>query len=199
MSGDRAVFVDRDGVINELRYVGEEGRIETPTTPRQFRLLPGVGRGISALQRAGFQVIIISNQPGIAKGQFTQRVFERIQARQAQLLLRAGVRLDGAYYCLHHPAAVKRVYRKRCACRKPKPGLLLKAATERRLDLSGSFMVGDGLVDVQAGQHAGCRTILVGHVSSLLTRLMQRKQLFPACVAENFQEAVEHILANVSA
>ena len=115
------------------------------------------------------------------------------------MLAREGARVDGEYYCLHHPAAARRAYRKRCTCRKPKPGLLLQAATERRLDLSGSFMVGDGLTDVQAGQHAGCRTILVGHISSLLTRLMQRKQLFPACVAENFQEAVEHILANVSA
>ena len=194
MAGRKAVFVDRDGVINELIYVAEEGRIETPMTPRQFRLIPGVGRGISALQQAGFRVIIVSNQPGIAKGQFDQRTFARIRQRGARLLRSDGVRLDGEYYCLHHPSAIRRIYRERCQCRKPKPGLILQAAKEHGVDVRASFMVGDGLVDVEAGKRVGCRTILVGHVSSLLRRVMREKRLYPTYLAEHFSEAVQWIL-----
>ena len=193
-SGAQAVFLDRDGIINELLYVAEQGRVETPLTPQQVRLIPGVAEGIRTLQRAGLRVIVVSNQPGIAKGQFTRPTFERIQQRARRLLGREGVRLDGEYYCLHHPHARIKAYRKACDCRKPKPGLILKAIQERRLERASSFMVGDGLVDVEAGWRAGCQTILVGHVSSLLTQVMKRKQLVPTYLAETFGEAVEWIL-----
>lgn len=195
MAARRAVFLDRDGVINELRYVGDEGRIETPMHPSQLRLVPGVAEGLNALRQAGYALILVSNQPGMAKGQFDSRMFERIRRRAAGLLKQRGARLDGEYYCFHHPAALRAAYRKRCRCRKPQPGLILQAAREHHVDVARSFMVGDGLVDVEAGRRAGCRTILVAHVSSLLTRLMRSKQLRPAYVAENFQEAVAHILA----
>lgn len=190
----RAVFLDRDGVVNELSYVRDHGRVETPMTPAQFRLMPGVGDGIKALHDAGFRVVIVSNQPGIAKGQFSTRTFTRIRQRAARLLQQDGVRLDGEYYCLHHPSAIKRAYRRRCDCRKPQPGLLLQAAEELGLDVRASFMVGDGLVDVEAGRRAGCRTVLVGHVSSLLRQLMREKRLYPTRLVEHFNEAVEWIV-----
>ncbi|MBI4596886.1 MAG: HAD family hydrolase [Candidatus Omnitrophica bacterium] len=190
----KTVFLDRDGVVNHLIYVPEHGRVETPLRPQQFRLMAGVAKGIKTLQAAGFQVVLVSNQPGIAKGQLTLRMFARIRAKAQRLLAREGVRLDGEYYCLHHPQAARKPYRKRCACRKPQPGLILQAARERASEVRSSFMVGDGLVDVEAGQRAGCHTILVGHTSSLLTRVMKRKQLFPTYLAENFDEAVDYIL-----
>jgi len=190
----RAVFLDRDGVINELIYFAEHGRIDTPLKPQQFRLIPGVAKGIKALQGAGFQTIIVSNQPGIGKGQFTPRAFEAIRGKNRQLLEREGVAIDAEYYCLHHPYATRKEYRKSCECRKPKPGLILSAAHERALELKSSFMVGDGLVDVEAGRRAGCQTILIGHLSSLLVQVMKRKQLYPTYLAESFDEAVHFIL-----
>ena len=190
----RAVFLDRDGVVNELHYVAEHGRVDTPMTPRQFRLIPGVARRIKRLQARGFRVVLISNQPGVAKGQLTARGFDRIRQKTHRLLRREGVCLDGEYYCFHHPHALRRAYRKACGCRKPKPGLLLKAAREGALHLPSSFMVGDGFVDVEAGERAGCRTVLIGHLSSLLSQVMTRKQLYPTYLAENFDEAVQWIL-----
>ena len=194
MRGKKAVFMDRDGVVNELRYVSEHGRVETPLTPGQFRLISGVARGIKALQASGFSVVIVSNQPGIAKGQFTPRMFDRIRQRMQRLLEEEGARVDGEYYCLHHPQALTRAYRASCDCRKPHPGLILQAAREGAFDLGASFMVGDGLVDVEAGSRAGCETILISHLSSLLTEAMTRKRIAPTYLAETFEEAVECVL-----
>lgn len=190
----RAVFLDRDGVVNQLLYVAEHGRVDTPLTSKHVRLIPGVAGGIKALQASGFRVILVSNQPGIAKGQFTPQVFEQICEAGRRLLQREGVRLDGEYYCLHHPHAARTAYRKVCTCRKPRPGLILKAARDARVNVGSSFMVGDGLTDVEAGRRAGCQTVLVGHISSLLTRIMERKQLYPTWIAEDFCEAVRWIL-----
>jgi D-glycero-D-manno-heptose 1,7-bisphosphate phosphatase len=192
--GRKAVFLDRDGVLNELVYFAEQGRIDTPLTPAQFRLVPGVVDGIKTLQASGYQVIIVSNQPGIAKGQFTPKMFDRIRQKTRRLLQREGIRLDGEYYCLHHPHATRKEYRVACNCRKPRPGLILKAAQEAALDVKSSFMVGDGFTDIEAGRKAGCKTILIGHLSSLLTQMMEKKRLYPTYLAENFEEAVRWIL-----
>jgi D-glycero-D-manno-heptose 1,7-bisphosphate phosphatase len=194
MPGHRAVFLDRDGVLNELVYIAEHGRVDTPLTPEQFRLIPGVSKGIKVLRAAGFHVYIASNQPGIAKGQFSPQVFDRIRQKTRELLERDGAHLDGEYYCLHHPDAITAEYRQACDCRKPKPGLILRAAEENSIEIPASFMVGDGLTDVEAGRTAGCQTVLIAHLSSLLTQLMDRKQLFPTYLSESFDEAVRWIL-----
>lgn len=194
MGSRKAVFLDRDGVLNELIYFAEEGRIDTPLTPRQFRLMPGVVDGIKTLQASGYRVIIISNQPGIAKRQFTPQMFGRIREKTKRLLQKEGIRLDGEYYCLHHPYARRKQYRQACDCRKPRPGLILRAAQEGAIDIKSSFMVGDGFADIEAGMRAGCKTILVGHLSSLLTRMMGKKHLYPTYLAENFEEAAQWIV-----
>lgn len=190
----KAVLLDRDGVINELLYFAEHGRVDTPLRPQQLRLIPGVAQGIKTLQNYGFKVVIVSNQPGLAKGQFSQRTFDRLLKRTQRLLARRGVTIDGEYYCLHHPNAVRKQYRKACKCRKPQPGLLLQAASDGCFDMNSSFMVGDGLVDIEAGKKAGCGTVLIGHLSSLLTKVMERKQMFPDYLAETFGEAVQWII-----
>lgn len=194
MPSARAVFLDRDGVMNALLYLAEHGRVDTPLTPEQLRLLPGVAASIRALQTEGFRVMVVSNQPGIAKGQLTPEAFGRLRERLHRLLAQEGVHLDGEYYCLHHPAAVRRPYRTSCDCRKPHPGLILRALKEGGFRAESSFMVGDGLVDVAAGQAAGCRTVLIGHLSSLLSQLMERKRLYPSYLAESLHEAVEWIV-----
>ena len=160
---NRAVFLDRDGVINELVYHQEQEIIDSPFTPGQFKLIPGVTGALKALRQNGYLTILVSNQPGIAKGHMTVKNFELIKHKMNSELNNDGAALDGEYYCLHHPDAVIEKYRMQCDCRKPLPGLLFKAAMEKDIDLKQSWLIGDNLSDIQAGKEAGCRTILLGY------------------------------------
>lgn len=189
----RGVLLDRDGVINELVYFPEVGVIDSPLTPAQFRLLPGVPEAIRALNELGFKVAVVSNQPGIAKGKMTERLFAEIRSKMKNELEREGAHLDAEYYCFHHPDAVREEYKVNCDCRKPKPGLFLKASSELGLDPSRSFSVGDSLVDVKAGKAAGFTTILIGSMKCDLCRLMDQEDAHPDHVAESLIRAVETI------
>ncbi len=141
-----AAFLDRDGtIIEEADYLSD---------PSRLRLLPGAAEGIGLLNRAGIQVILVTNQAGIGRGYFTRDVVETIHTRLHNELAAEEAHLDGTYYCPHHPSDG-------CSCRKPNPGLLLQAAREHRIDLSGSVMVGDKRSDLEAGRAVGCRTVLV--------------------------------------
>jgi len=193
-----AVFVDRDGTLNEVVYHHELGVIDTPFTVRQFRLLPGASRAVKALNTAGIPVFLASNQPGPAKGRFTLKVFEGIARKMRAELRKGGARLDGEYYCLHHPDARVKAYRRKCTCRKPGPGMLLEAARENKLDLGRSWMVGDGMADVKAGRAAGCRTILLGNLKCDLCRLLDREGARPDFIVPNLFNAVDIILEEMS-
>lgn len=142
-----AVFVDRDGVINEERrdYV---------THWDAFRFLPGAIEAVVALARGGLDVLIVTNQSAINRGIVSYDDVERLHRRMLAALRRAGGRVRGVYVCPHTPD-------EGCACRKPKPGLLLQAAREHHLDLSRCYLIGDKLSDMEAGQAAGCRCMLV--------------------------------------
>ncbi len=176
----RAVFVDRDGVLNDLVYNKGEGTVASPVSARQLRVFPFAGEAVKALREGlGYEVIVISNQPGVAKRQFTLAELERMNAKIRRDLAAHGTALDGEYYCLHHPHALVAEYRVECNCRKPKPGLILRAARERNIDLKRSYFVGDGLVDVKAGKGAGCRTILVGNITTFLARAMEEERASP--------------------
>ena len=151
----KAVFLDRDGtIIEDTGYVGD---------PDKVKLLPGAGKAIAELNRAGYLVVIISNQSGVARGIFGEDALSSVHQRMESLLSPLGATIDGAYYCpyLDGPAAKVSAYRRDSALRKPKPGLLLQAAEELQIDLESSWMVGDSMRDVQAGKRAGTRTILV--------------------------------------
>ncbi len=151
--GRPAVFLDRDGtLVREVDYL---------RTVAQLRLLPGAADAIRRLNQAGFAVVLATNQSGIARGILTEGELQAINDELQRRLAARGARLDAIYYCPHHPEAPVAAYRKRCRCRKPAPGLLLRAARDLDLDLSRSFAVGDSARDVQAGARAGCRTILV--------------------------------------
>ena len=191
----RGVLLDRDGVINELAYFPEVGVIDSPLNPDQFKLLPGVPEAIRALNELGFKVAIVSNQPGIAKGKMTERLFAEIRSKMKNELEREGAHLDAEYYCFHHPDAVREEYKVNCDCRKPKPGLFVKASSELGLDPSRSFSVGDSLVDVKAGKAAGFTTILIGSMKCDLCRLMDQEDAHPDHVAESLIRAVELIRA----
>ena len=151
---DRAVFLDRDGVIIEDKNL--------LTKVSEIRLLPGVPGALNRLRSAGFRLIVVSNQPVVARGLATEAEVERINdAINQQLKESSGAGIDQFYFCPHHPNATNPVYRVNCDCRKPRPGLILRAAKDHAINLSASFLVGDRITDIIAGARAGCRTILV--------------------------------------
>lgn len=187
---NRAVFLDRDGVINAMVY-DQEGILDSPYDPEQFELLPGVGEGVRKINEMGLLVILISNQPGVAKGKCTLQILEAIAQKMEANLAALGARLDASYYCLHHPQAIIEEYRINCNCRKPKPGLLLKAAEELAIDLKSSYMIGDKPTDVQAGQAAGCKTILLDRHHLLGPK--DKLDPEPDFIAADLLETVRHI------
>ena len=176
----RAVFVDRDGVLNDLVYVESEGTVVSPFRAKQLHVFPFVAESVRVMrEELGFQVIVISNQPGVAKRQFTLRELGRMSAKIRRALHDHGTSLDGEYYCLHHPDALAPKYRVVCDCRKPKPGRLLRAAAEHTRSRPGSYFVGVGLVEVKAGKAAGCKTVLVGNMTSSLSMMMDEEGAAP--------------------
>jgi D-sedoheptulose 7-phosphate isomerase len=192
---DRAVFLDRDGVINAYVYNREFGTVDSPANPGEFVLLPGAAEAITKLNEARLLAIVVSNQPGIAKGRFTSKLLEAMTEKMKQLVARAGGRLDGVYYCAHHPEGTIDGYRLACQCRKPNPGLFYQAAGEWGIDLSRSYTVGDGVVDVLAGRQAGTRTVFISPRKGYVFSELERQNAWPDWIAGNLPEAVELIQA----
>src|SRR5215469_13703511 len=194
----KAAFLDRDGVINSLIYHQDMGIIDSPFTLAQFRVLPRVPQAIRRLNDLGLAVIIASNQPGIAKGHFDAGLLEQFDQKLHLALRRVGARIDATYYCLHHPKAVIKQLRQRCQCRKPGIGLLLQAARDLGLSLAGSYMVGDGITDLEAGTTVGCRTVFIGTWKCEICQLTHPRGLRPSFVAKDLWEASEFIQSEVS-
>jgi len=189
----RAVFLDRDGTINAMVYNPEFGLVDSPQNPDEFRLLPGAGEAIGAIHEAGFLAVVVSNQPGIAKGKCTPAVLEAITAKMRQGLAERGARLDAVYYCLHHPEAALPDYRAVCDCRKPKPGLLLRAAKEMGIDLSASFLVGDGITDLLAGMQAGVTTVFLSARKCYICDELVRQRVDPGFIVPDLLSAARLI------
>lgn len=182
---DAAVFLDKDGtLIEDVPY---------NVDPRRIRLLPGVASGLAQLHAAGYRLVVVSNQSGVARGYFPESALRVVETRIRALLAPAGVPLAGFYYCPHHPDGIVPAYARVCDCRKPAPGLLLRAARELRIDLRRSWCVGDILHDVEAGRRAGCRTLLLctGHETEWHLGPLR----VPHAVARDFEEAMAVILA----
>ncbi|WP_297960390.1 HAD-IIIA family hydrolase [uncultured Ruminococcus sp.] len=176
----RAVFLDRDGTIN--KYVGFLRDIE------QFELLDGAAEAVRRINTSGFLAVVVTNQPVIARGEVTFGELSEIHNKMETLLGQEGAYLDGIYYCPHHPhkgyeGEVPEL-KTDCSCRKPKAGMLLKAAEELNIDLSRSWMAGDGENDILAGKNAGCRTALIGS-----------EDLGQDITADSLLAAVERILS----
>lgn len=189
----RAVFLDRDGVINEILFHREMGIIESPFTASQFCLKSGVAEAIRRINRLGFKAIVISNQPGVAMRHFSHSTLRAITRKMIRKLAAKKARLDGIYYCMHHPEKGKGSLKLRCSCRKPKPGLLFKAARELEIDLKKSYLVGDSIYDVQAGRRAGCKTFLTAHLRCDLCQLMARRGVRPHFLVKDLLTAVRKI------
>lgn len=150
----RAVFLDRDGTLI----------VDKPysANPRTIDLLPGVAEGLAALQQAGYLLIVVTNQSGIARGYFDDRALRRMHEKLDQMLASFGVRIAAYYYCPHHVDGRSRALAQDCACRKPAPGMILRAAADWSIDLGQSWLIGNSPSDVEAAERAGCRALMVG-------------------------------------
>jgi len=164
--GRRAVFLDRDGVINRNVLNPATGLMEAPLTAEDFDVLPGVREALRRLQAAGYLLFVVSNQPNVAKGKSTLEDLRAIDAALRDALDAMQVRMAAVYYCLHHPEGIVQGYAGPCACRKPSPYFLRKATGEFGIDLAESWMVGDRATDVECGRAAGVRTALVGEAGA---------------------------------
>jgi D-glycero-D-manno-heptose 1,7-bisphosphate phosphatase len=170
----RAVFLDRDGVINA--NIERDGRLVAPTRIEQFVLLPGVEDAVRRLKAAGFLVVVVTNQPDVATGRNARDTIEAMHA-----VIRSRMPVDDIKACFHVDAD-------NCECRKPKPGMILQAAAEYGIDLPASYVVGDRWRDVEAGRIAGCSTILVDH------SVEQDGPCRPDKTVRSLPEAVSYIL-----
>lgn len=162
----KTIFLDRDGIINELVYFPQAGIVDTPVNTNQVKLVFGIGELIRKAGKLGYLVIVISNQPAIGLHKISQKQFDLVDEKIRNLLLNKNLGLNAFYYCFHHPFAKLEKYKKICECRKPKIALFKKAAKEFNIDLSQSWMVGDGVDDIKAGKGAGCKTILLANINS---------------------------------
>ncbi len=187
----RAIFLDRDGVL--VRDVGPL------TSPDDIVLTPGVALGLRELSRAGFLLVVVSNQTVVARGLLNENAVIELQKRvEARILDASGPALDAFYFCPHHPKATRPDLRCDCACRKPAPGLLLQAAAELDISLAESFMIGDRASDVLAGLRAGCTTIQLttgAHLAPPIEVTGGFEARAAHHVAANLQEAAALVLA----
>jgi len=180
-----AVFVDRDGTVNE--------EVEYLNDPAELRLIPGAPAAIRLLNQAQVPAILVTNQSGIGRGYFSAGRMREVHQELGKQLAAHGAHLDAIYYCPHHPD-------EGCNCRKPRPGMLKQAAEEYRIDLQRSFVVGDKVSDLDAGRRAGCRTVLV-----LTGHGMGARQAFKGCnfqpdyIGKDLLDAVKWILAQQGA
>ena len=190
MPGHPAVFIDRDGTLtDEVGYVNH---------PKRLRLLPRSAEAVCLLNEAGVSAVLVTNQSGIARGYFTEEVLGAVHAELLTQLKATGAFLDGVYVCTHHPTEGKWPYQRACDCRKPNPGLLLRAASYLGLDLQHSWMVGDKISDVMVGHRAGARGVLVltGYGSGEWEYQRSEWTDSPDYVAADLLDAVHWILAS---
>ena len=186
-----AVFLDRDGTINEqMGYINHLSR---------FHLLPGVAKAIRRLNEAGVPVFVVTNQSGLARGYFPEALLTEVHAAMVSRLSAEGARLDGVYVCPHHPEAKEERYRENCPCRKPKPGLFLQAAREHGLDLTRSYVVGDRWSDLKAARACGAAGVLVltGYGRGDLEYIGPRQEVQPVHVAEDLGGAVAWLIGEM--
>ena len=184
-----AIFLDRDGTLcEEVGYVNHLSR---------SRLLPGSLEAIRLINQAGLLAVVTTNQSGVARGYFSQDLVEAVHAQLLSAISSGGARLDAIYYCPHHPSEGSPPWRAVCECRKPRPGMILRAAREHGIDFAGSYVVGDSVVDIEAGAAAGLPGVLVltGYGRGLLEHQKHRFKTEPAHAAEDLLGAVRFILS----
>ncbi len=180
---NKAIFLDKDGtLIEDIPY---------NVDPANIRLTVGAPIGLQKLHQLGYQLIIISNQSGIAQGYFSESALLAVEKQLCSLLQAFGIPVAGFYYCPHHPDGAVSEYAIACHCRKPEPGLIMTAAVNHAIDLTQSWVIGDILNDVEAGRRAGCRTILIDNGNE--TEWLLSSQRIPHYLATDLAEAAQLI------
>lgn len=183
----RAVFLDRDGTINvEVDYLHRR---------TDFAFIPGAPQAIRRLKEAGYLVVVVTNQSGVARGYYDEAAVSALHAHIQEELAAIGTRIDAFYLCPHHPSEGVGEYRVECDCRKGAPGMLLRAAREHDIDLAASWMVGDKLADIEAGMAAGSRPILVRTGYGLMDEGKVAAGFPGTSVCDDLAAAVELILS----
>jgi D-glycero-D-manno-heptose 1,7-bisphosphate phosphatase len=184
----RAVFIDRDGTISEeVGYVNHASR---------YRVFPFAAEAVRTLNEAGWLAILVTNQAGVARGYFREELIGDVHNLLTQELERGGARLDAIYYCPHHPSVGEPPYRQDCDCRKPRPGLIRRAAADFGLDLARCWMVGDRHSDTELARNAGVRSafVLTGYGRGELEHQSHVWQHSPDLIAEDLLEAARAII-----
>jgi D-glycero-D-manno-heptose 1,7-bisphosphate phosphatase len=190
MSQTQAIFLDRDGVLNDLVYYADTDEYESPRTAEDLRLLPGVPEALLRLQAAGWTLFIVSNQPSCAKGKCTLDDLNGVAHAVAAQLAQYGLDIRAFYYDYTHPQAVLAEYRRESLTRKPAPGFLLQASQDYAIDLTQSWMVGDRDTDIQCGQAAGCLTALI----TTSADTAKRGQSQPDLICDTLTDVVNTII-----
>lgn len=181
-----AIFLDKDGtLIHDVPY---------NVDPDRITLREDAGPALARLHEAGFQLVVVSNQPGVARGLYPETALPPVWQRLERDLAPFGVKVEAFYHCPHHPEGLNPLYTYHCECRKPRPAMLLRAALEHDIDLAQSWMVGDILDDVEAGRRAGCRTVLLDVGSETEWRRGASRK--PHARVPTLTEAAEYILSN---
>jgi D-glycero-D-manno-heptose 1,7-bisphosphate phosphatase len=182
-----AVFLDRDGTINEeVNYLGD---------PNLLKLTPGAAKAIYQLNSHDIPVIVVTNQAGIARGYFNEAQMHLVHQALDLMLAQDNAKIDAYYFCPHHPTAGIGEYKTNCSCRKPEPGMLHQAAQDFHLDLSKSYLVGDKLTDIQAGNQAGCQTVLVETGYGQEESKIKQDEIRPDRISPNLLDALDWILS----
>ncbi len=184
----QVVFIDRDGTLVVDK--------DYPAEPEELEFFDGVPEALVKIEKAGFELVIVTNQSGVARGYFDETTVEKMHEHLREMLNSCGVSPLDIYYCPAHPEAKKERYRRGLERRKPAPGMLLEAAEEHDIELESSFMIGDKLSDVRAGRRAGCRSILVrtGKGESEAQKLEEKGDVKPDYIATALPAAVDWIL-----
>jgi D-glycero-D-manno-heptose 1,7-bisphosphate phosphatase len=181
---NRAIFLDRDGTLVHKR--------EYPARPEDLVLFDDTLDYLRRLKLSGFKLIVVTNQSGLARGYFSLQDLDRMHRHLSELLRASGAAIDAIYYCPHHPDGVDKQWSMSCNCRKPKPGMILRAQTEWQVSLEQSWFIGDTLDDVEAGNRAGCQTILVNSRLDM-DRLARLRN--PGFVVDSTAEALSIVLS----
>ncbi|MFA4935796.1 MAG: HAD-IIIA family hydrolase [Candidatus Methanoperedens sp.] len=185
-----AVFLDRDGVLNELVLNPATGEYEPPHRIEDMKLFPFVIECLEKLRKAGYDLFLVSNQPDYAKGKTTLEALEKVHKKFHQLLTLRGIHFRKYYYCYHHPQGIIPEYSYECMCRKPKPFFLFKAEEEHNVELGNSWMIGDRDTDIECGKAGGTKTILIEEPLSV----NKRGNSMPDYKVKDIREAVEIII-----
>jgi len=187
MGKNPAIFLDRDGTINEeMGYINHIGR---------FKIFPFVAESIKMFRENGFKTIVVTNQSGVARGYFTEELLNKVHKKLMDYLEENGTKLDGIYYCPHHPLEGVGQYKKDCNCRKPKTGLIERAAQEHDIDLTKSYMIGDRYKDMKFAKNLNLESgfVLTGYGQGEYEHQRQTWSFMPDIVANNLKEIAQKI------